>query len=135
MGDKQIVWSDCSHTNFAAIVCWAHFKSVVLCPWICRLIKMNGVTMNRCLRPLGSIVLVVILFCPSFTSGQTVTADIELTSSNYDEWRKHILPTDSELRFMKIPWQRTFRDGIIEGDKADKPILLWAMNGHPLGCT
>jgi hypothetical protein len=26
-------------------------------------------------------------------------------------------------------------DGVIAAQKQDMPILLWAMNGHPLACT
>ena len=84
---------------------------------------------------LFAIIVLMIPFSSMDLLGQQKTADIDLTKSNYEAWREHILPTESELRFLKIPWQRTFRDGIVEGDKADKPILLWAMNGHPLGCT
>ena len=29
----------------------------------------------------------------------------------------------------------TFKDGILAADTAGKPLLLWTMNGHPLGCT
>lgn len=59
----------------------------------------------------------------------------EFNDENYAAWREHILPSESELAFLSIPWQRTFKDGIIKADQADKPVLLWAMNGHPLGCT
>ena len=64
-----------------------------------------------------------------------VLADIELTSDNYAIWRDHIQPDLSELAWEEIPWQTTFKDGIIAADTADKPLLLWTMNGHPLGCT
>ena len=26
-------------------------------------------------------------------------------------------------------------EGIVAADVAGKPLLLWTMNGHPLGCT
>lgn len=64
-----------------------------------------------------------------------VVADIELTADNYDAWRDHILPAGSEIRFLEIPWQRTFAEGVLKANRAGKPVLLWAMNGHPLGCT
>lgn len=60
---------------------------------------------------------------------------VELTDGNYAIWRDHILPADSELAFEQIPWLTTFKDGILAADRAGKPLLLWAMNGHPLGCT
>jgi hypothetical protein len=64
-----------------------------------------------------------------------VAADIELNEENYTTWRDHILPNPSEMAWEKIPWLTTFKDGILAADAADKPLLLWTMNGHPLGCT
>jgi hypothetical protein len=64
-----------------------------------------------------------------------VAADIELNQENYLTWRDHILPNPSEMAWEQIPWLTTFKDGIRAADSADKPLLLWTMNGHPLGCT
>ena len=50
-------------------------------------------------------------------------------------WQEFITPTKSELAWAQIPWRTTFYDGLIESDIEQKPLLLWAMNGHPLGCT
>jgi hypothetical protein len=64
-----------------------------------------------------------------------VAADIDLTDVNYTVWRDHILPDPSELEWEQIPWLTTFKDGILAANAARKPLLLWTMNGHPLGCT
>ncbi len=64
-----------------------------------------------------------------------VAADIDLNDENYEVWRNHILPESSELAWEQIPWLPTFKDGILAADAAGKPLLLWTMNGHPLGCT
>lgn len=64
-----------------------------------------------------------------------VAADIELNDQNYADWRDHILPNSSEMAWEQIPWLTTFKDGILAADSAGKPLLLWTMNGHPLGCT
>ena len=64
-----------------------------------------------------------------------VEADIELTEENYQAWRDHILPRAGELAWEQIPWLTTFKDGILAADVANKPLLFWTMNGHPLGCT
>jgi hypothetical protein len=64
-----------------------------------------------------------------------VAADIGLNEENYTIWRDHILPNPSEMAWEQIPWLTTFKDGILAADAADKPLLLWTMNGHPLGCT
>jgi hypothetical protein len=64
-----------------------------------------------------------------------VAADIDLSDENYAVWRDHILPDPNELAWEQIPWLTTFKDGILAADAARKPLLLWTMNGHPLGCT
>ena len=58
-----------------------------------------------------------------------------LTEKNYNVWRDYIKPTDSELLWRNIPWKNSFRAGMIEANVQNKPLLLWVMNGHPLGCT
>lgn len=65
----------------------------------------------------------------------TIAADIDLRDGNYQVWRDHILPAAEELAWAKIPWLTTFKDGIKKSAEDNKPLLLWTMNGHPLGCT
>jgi hypothetical protein len=64
-----------------------------------------------------------------------VAADIDLRDENYTIWRDHILPDPGELAWEQIPWLATFKDGILAAQAEKKPLLLWTMNGHPLGCT
>lgn len=59
----------------------------------------------------------------------------ELTEKTYEKLRDEILPRKEELRWLDIPWQITLWDAVIEAQKQDKPILFYAMNGHPLACT
>jgi len=58
-----------------------------------------------------------------------------LNENTYQMWQDFIKPTKKELAWAKIPWRSTFYDGLIDSDRDQKPLLLWAMNGHPLGCT
>ena len=57
------------------------------------------------------------------------------TAENFAAWRDHILPSAEELRWETIPWQQTFGDGLLAANDQRKPLLFYAMNGHPLGCT
>jgi hypothetical protein len=59
----------------------------------------------------------------------------ELNDRTYTLWRDHIRPKPAELSWQKIPWRSTFWDAVLEAQRQEKPILLWAMNGHPLACT
>ena len=65
----------------------------------------------------------------------TANPPAELTDQTYDQWRDHIRPTAVEKCFELVSWRTTFWDAVLEAQKQDKPILLWAMNGHPLACT
>jgi hypothetical protein len=59
----------------------------------------------------------------------------ELTDASYAKWRDYVLPTEKDLAYKAIPWRASFWDAVGEAQAKDRPILLWAMNGHPLGCT
>lgn len=50
-------------------------------------------------------------------------------------WADAIAPGAAELTFEAIPWLPTFADGVLAAAAQDRPLLFWAMNGHPLGCT
>jgi len=57
------------------------------------------------------------------------------TQGNSLAWRQHILPSPNELEYEKIPWIDSFAEGLLAANAQQKPLLFWAMNGHPLGCT
>lgn len=59
----------------------------------------------------------------------------ELKEEMFDTWYSYILPKTSELTWRTIGWRGTLGEGWLEAREKDKPILLWAMNGHPCGCT
>ena len=59
----------------------------------------------------------------------------ELNDKTFASWRDRIRPKAPERCFETVHWLPTFWDGVMTAQKEDKPILLWAMNGHPLACT
>ena len=46
-----------------------------------------------------------------------------------------IKPRPEELRWTQIPWETDLWEARRLAREAGKPILLWVMNGHPLGCV
>ncbi|GJM20717.1 MAG: hypothetical protein DHS20C15_06320 [Planctomycetota bacterium] len=46
-----------------------------------------------------------------------------------------VLPDANEDAWRTLPWIPAYADAVIEAERVDKPLLMWAMNGHPLGCT
>ncbi len=59
----------------------------------------------------------------------------ELDAKTFASIIEYVIPTDDELRWRSIPWRPTLFDGLRDGAQMRKPVLLWAMNGHPLGTT
>jgi hypothetical protein len=59
----------------------------------------------------------------------------DLTWANYRQRRDYIVPKTQELGFRSIPWRSSYWEAVVEAQVKEKPILLWTMNGHPLGCT
>jgi hypothetical protein len=46
-----------------------------------------------------------------------------------------VLPRTSEERWLQVPWRTDFAAARAEANRAGKPLFLWMMDGHPLGCT
>jgi hypothetical protein len=61
--------------------------------------------------------------------------DGTLRGRSLEEWRALIEPRPAELAYAGIPWLPSFHDGLLEAQREERPLLLWTMNGHPLGCT
>jgi hypothetical protein len=72
-----------------------------------------------------------LLFAVLATLGQVP----ELNDQSFERWRDYIRPQAKEESYLDIPWRESFSVAINEARETDKPVLLWAMNGHPLGCT
>ncbi|MFN3729959.1 MAG: hypothetical protein ACK4XJ_09635 [Fimbriimonadaceae bacterium] len=54
---------------------------------------------------------------------------------NFVEWRTYIRPKPAETSFEALDWKPTLWEGVMEGQRTGKPIVIWAMNGHPMACT
>lgn len=59
----------------------------------------------------------------------------DLTEESYDKWLDYIRPKPAELKWQEIAWRPTFWEAVVEAQEKERPVLLWAMNGHPLACT
>ena len=46
-----------------------------------------------------------------------------------------IKPSADEDKWAEIPWQTDLWAARRQAAKEGKPLLLWEMDGHPLGCT
>ena len=48
---------------------------------------------------------------------------------------EEILPTKEESKWLEIEWRIDLWQARKESAKSGKPIYLWEMDGHPLGCV
>lgn len=58
-----------------------------------------------------------------------------LAIDDLPRWRAHLRPITEELAYGEISWIPEFAAGVRCADEQGKPLLFWAMNGHPLACT
>jgi len=79
-------------------------------------------------RPVAALALCL---CAASLAAQTTPE----TQSELDTWLAYVLPKPDELAWRKIPWRYELGTALVEAKQQNKPVLLWAMNGHPLGCT
>jgi hypothetical protein len=57
-----------------------------------------------------------------------------LSDTEYASALKAIRPAAGEDRFALVPWLTSLWEARKVAAKEGKPILLWEMDGHPLGC-
>jgi len=68
------------------------------------------------------------------TVAQADPAKPALSETEYVSALKAIRPAAGEDRFDQIPWLTSLWEARQKAAKEGKPILLWEMDGHPLGC-
>ena len=81
------------------------------------------------------LILFVLIPAPQSLAQQKVTRETKLTEKTYPIILKVLQKLPVETHWKEIPWRPNFTDAIEDAQKEDKPILLWAMNGHPCGMT
>ena len=82
---------------------------------------------------LFSFSIVCIAIVTSVATSAAATAE-ELTEARFQKLHAELQPDNSAL-WRTIPWKTSVLNAqqIAAGEK--KPIFIWAMDGHPLGCT
>ncbi len=63
-----------------------------------------------------------------------VAAPPAVTDAEYVALLKAVRPAAGEDQFASIPWETSLWDARVKAAAEGKPILLWEMDGHPLGC-
>jgi hypothetical protein len=89
--------------------------------------------MIRALRALSTaaIPLLATVFIPA-TSRAAAPAP---TPEQFEKIQSLIKPAGEEAKWEQIPWMASLWQARIKAAATGKPILLWEMDGHPLGCV
>lgn len=96
---------------------------------------------KRCLWVAADVIFVLLLFAGGLTpaAGQSPSAGQSAAGRVLDEARfEELLQTlqpQPDDRWRTIPWKISLIEAHNLAAEEAKPIFIWAMDGHPLGCT
>jgi len=68
-------------------------------------------------------------------AGLNASAAEPIKPEQFAKLQALIKPDQTEDEWAKIPWMTDLWEARQVAAKQGKPILLWEMDGHPLGCT
>jgi len=75
--------------------------------------------------PLVVLILVVVSF----------STQAEITKVQFERISRLCLPSDSDEGWRGIGWEIDLWAARERAAREGKPVFLWEMDGHPLGCT
>lgn len=58
----------------------------------------------------------------------------DLKTADLDALKKLVKPRPEETRWEDIPWKVDLWEARKAAAQAGKPIMLWEMDGNPMGC-
>jgi hypothetical protein len=64
-----------------------------------------------------------------------LSADAGLDAETRAAVKAAVAPTEQDEKWLEIGWKANLWEARKEAAAKGKPILLWEMDGHPLGCT
>lgn len=72
----------------------------------------------------------------AFAAGvPAAAAPAKLDDTSFTALHGLMQPTEEGRQWLEIPWRTNLWQARIDAAEAGKPIYLWEMDGHPLGCT
>lgn len=77
--------------------------------------------------------LVLALLCLAAARADPVPTHLD--ARTFERIRDAVLPTAAETAWERLGWLPTIGEAVAQASRERRPVLLWAMNGHPLGAT
>lgn len=62
-------------------------------------------------------------------------APLEIKPTEFESLHRLMQAAPEEQKWQQIPWRTNLWQARMDAAAAGKPIYLWEMDGHPLGCT
>ncbi len=92
------------------------------------------------MKRLPSIALIVSVLLGNFLPSPSVYADdgqrqdvADISNKEFSELHKSLVP--KMALWKTVPWQTSLLKAQNMAVREAKPIFIWSMDGHPLGCT
>ena len=76
----------------------------------------------------------VVAIAAGWVANSAVGAE-PIEAAHFERLHSLIKPKAEEEKWAQIPWLASLWEARELAAKQGKPILLWEMDGHPLGCT
>ena len=64
-----------------------------------------------------------------------VSAGVALAITDFDTHIASVLPTAQENVWLNLGWRTNLLQARLDAQRSNRPLFVWLMNGHPLGCT
>jgi hypothetical protein len=58
-----------------------------------------------------------------------------LSPAQFESFHAEVTPSGPGERWREIPWETDLNTARERARREKKPLLMWVMDGHPLGCT
>lgn len=58
-----------------------------------------------------------------------------IPKDQFEALHAKMAPRGDQERWAEIPWQVDLRAAREKAAQQGKPLMMWVMDGHPLGCT
>ena len=85
------------------------------------------------MKNLLSLLIVCVFAAGGLSQDQNSDTPEGLPEKEFTKLHAQLQPKDQTWK--SIPWRTSLLDSQRAAVKQQKPILIWAMDGHPLGCT
>ncbi len=73
-------------------------------------------------------------FALAMFAAMSSVVQAEISDAEFKRLHRTVRP-NADASWRSIPWKTSLLDAQQLASKEGKPIFIWAMDGHPLGCT